>query len=68
MVFKDDQLIFRYFKCKKNYNKDFDKELIERFANIYELCNGDINKFILFLRILFAIFANIICLLLLFCI
>ena len=47
MMFKDNQLIFRCFKYKKNYNKDFNKELIKRFANIYESCNGDINKSIL---------------------
>ena len=47
---KDEKLIFRCFSCKKNYEKDFNKELIERFANIYELCNGDLNKFILLLR------------------
>ena len=52
---KDDQqintkLIFRCFECKKKYEKDFNKELIKRFANIYEFCNGDINKFILLLR------------------
>ena len=35
MVFKDDQLSFRCFECKKNYNKDFNKELIKRFENIY---------------------------------
>ena len=34
---------------KKNYEKDFNKELIKRFANIYEFCNKDINKFILLL-------------------
>ena len=33
-------------ECKKNYTKDY-KELIERFANTYEFCNGDINTFIL---------------------
>ena len=32
---KDDQLIFRCFECKKNYKKDFNEELIKRFANIY---------------------------------
>ena len=32
---------------KKNYKKDFNKE---RFANIYEFGNEDINKFILLLR------------------
>ena len=28
MSIKDDQLIFRCFDCKKNYNKDFNKKLI----------------------------------------
>ena len=50
MTTKDEQLIFRCFSCKKNYEKDVNKELIERFANIYEFCNGDLNKFILLLR------------------
>ena len=50
MTIKDEQLIFRCFRCKKSYEKDFNKELIKRFANIYEFCNGDINKFILLLR------------------
>ena len=35
---KDDQLIFRCSECKKNYRKDFNKELIKRFANIYDFC------------------------------
>ena len=35
---------------KKNYEKDFNKDLIKRFANICEFCNEDINKFILLLR------------------
>ena len=30
--------------------KNFNKELIQRFANTYEFCNGDLNKFILLLR------------------
>ena len=50
MIFKDVQLIFRCFECKENYNKEFDKELIETFANIYEFCNKQINKSILLLR------------------
>ena len=41
MTTKDEQ-----FGCKKDHKKD----LIERIANIYEFCNGDINKFILLLR------------------
>ena len=44
------QLIFRCYSFKKNYEKDFNKELIQRFANIYEFCNRDLNKFILLLR------------------
>ena len=50
MTAKDQQLVFRCFGCKKNYRKDFNKELIKRFANIYEFCNGDINTYILLLR------------------
>ena len=50
MTTKDGQLIFRCFECKKNYIKDFNKKLIKGFANIYEFCNEDINKFILLLR------------------
>ena len=46
MSFKDDQLIFRCFKCTKIYEKDFNKELINRFAKRF----GDINKFALLLR------------------
>ena len=49
MSVKDDQLIFRRCKCKKNCHKDFNNKLIKRFANIYEFCNEDINKFILLL-------------------
>ena len=55
MITKDDQqsctqLIFRCFECKNNYKKDFNNELIKRFANIYEFSNEDVNKFILLLR------------------
>ena len=50
MTTKDEQLIFRCFWCKRNYEKDFNKELIQRFSNIYEFCNGDLNKDILLLR------------------
>ena len=50
MITKDEQLIFRCFDCKKNYKKDSNKELIKRFANIYEFCNEDINKFVFLLR------------------
>ena len=36
--------------CKKSYNKDCNKELIKIFANTYEFCNGDINKFVSLIR------------------
>ena len=50
LIIKEAQLIFRCFGCKKNYKKDFNNELIKRFANIYEFCNEGINKSILLLR------------------
>ena len=50
MTTKDEQLIFRCFECKKNYKKDFNKELINRFSSTYKFCNGYTNKFILLLR------------------
>ena len=50
MSIKGNQLTFRCIECKKNYNKDFNKELITRFSTTYEFCNKDINKFILLLR------------------
>ena len=50
MTTKDEQLIFRCFRCKENYEKNFNEDLIQRFGNTYEFCNGDLNKFILLLR------------------
>ena len=50
MKTKNEKLILRCFSCKMNYEKDFNKELIKRFANTYNFCNGDLNKFILLLR------------------
>ena len=47
---KDEKLILGCFSCKKNYEKDFNKELMERFANTYNFCDNDLNKFILLLR------------------
>ena len=47
MMFKDDQLIFRCFEYKTNNRKDFNKQLIKTFANIYEFCNKNIDKSIL---------------------
>ena len=50
MITKDYQLIFRCFECKKNYQRDFNEDLIKGLPNTYQFCNKDINKFILFLR------------------
>ena len=50
MITKYDQLIFRCLEYKNNYQKDFSKELIKIFANIYEFCYEDINKLFLLLR------------------
>ena len=47
---KDSQLIFRCLECKKNYNKDWNKKLIKRFANTYGFFNRDINGFVSLLR------------------
>ena len=46
----DEALIFRCFNCKKNYEKEINKELIERFASTYKSCNNDLNKFVMLLR------------------
>ena len=46
----DETLIFRCFNCKKNYKKEINKELIERFASTYKFCNNDLNKFVMLLR------------------
>ena len=50
MTTNDEQLIFRGFRCKQNYEKNFNEELIQRFTNTYEFSNEDLNKFILLLR------------------
>ena len=50
MKTKDEKLILRSFSCKRNYEKDFNKELIKRFANTYSFYSKDLNKFILLLR------------------
>ena len=50
MKVMDETLIFRCFNCKKNYKKEINKELIERFASTYKFCNNDLNKFAMLLR------------------
>ena len=50
VMYKDDILSFRSFKCKKNYEIDFDEELINKFSSVYDFFKDDINKFVLLLR------------------
>ena len=33
MSVKDNQLIFKCLKCNKTHNKDFNKDLVNRFAS-----------------------------------
>ena len=46
----NEKLIFKCIDCEKEYEKEFNKELIERFANTYKFCNNDLDKFIMLLR------------------
>ena len=46
----NETLIFECIDCKKEYKKEFNKKLIERFSNVYEFCDYDINKFMILLR------------------
>ena len=41
----NEKLIFTCIHCEKEYEKDFNNELIERFPNTY-----DLDKFIMLLR------------------
>ena len=36
---KNEKLILKCFNCEQYHEKDFNKELIKRFANTYEFCN-----------------------------
>ena len=46
----NEELIFKCIDCEKEYEKEFNKELLERFANTYKFCDNDLNKFIMLLR------------------
>ena len=46
----NEKLIFKCIDCEKEYEKEFNKELLERFANTYTFCGNDINKFVMLLR------------------
>ena len=47
---KDNQVILECLRSKKNYGKDFDKDLIKKFANTYKFCDWNTIKFIFLLR------------------
>ena len=49
-ITKNEILMFKCFNCEQYYKKKFNKDLIKRFASMYEFCNKDLNKFILLLR------------------
>ena len=42
---EDEILMFKCLKCRKRHKKRFNKNLIKRFANTYEFCDGDILTF-----------------------
>ena len=46
----NETLLFKCIDCEKEYEKETNKELIERFANTHKFCNNNINKFIMLLR------------------
>ena len=46
----NEKILLKCFNCKTYYQKDFNKELIKRFAGTYEFSNKNLNKFILLLR------------------
>ena len=46
----NETLIFECVDCKKEYKNKLNKKLIERFSNVYEFCDYDINKFMILLR------------------
>ena len=46
----NETLTFECVDCKKEYKKDINNKLKERFLNVYEFCAYDMNKFITLLR------------------
>ena len=46
----NETLLFKCIDCDKEYEKEVNNELIERFANTYKFCDNDLDKFIMLLR------------------
>ena len=48
--FKDDLIEYKCLFCNRNYQRNFDEKLKERFFNTYKFSNHENNKFILLLQ------------------
>ena len=46
----NETLLFECVDCKKEYEKKFNKVLLERFSSTYEFCGNDMDKFLTLLR------------------
>ena len=46
----NETLLFKCIDCEKEYEKEFNKELLERFSNTYEFCDNDLNTFLILLK------------------
>ena len=46
----NETLLFKCIDIDKEYEKEFNNELIERFANTYKFCDNDLDKFVMLLR------------------
>ena len=46
---KNNRLIYKCKESKEEWKRPIN-ELIENFPSVYQFCNGDLNKFVLFLR------------------
>ena len=47
--FKDNRLNYRCKECSNESHKSING-LIEKFPNVYQFCDGDLNKFVLLLK------------------
>ena len=46
---KNNRLIYKCKECKEEWKRPIN-ELIENFPSVYQFCNGDLNKFVLFIK------------------
>ena len=49
VVLKNNRLIYKCKKCKKEWKRPLNK-LFEKFPSIYQFCEGELNRFVLSLR------------------